>query len=511
MKLRDTLNSFAVIVLWSVTMTASAADSSWSVSYVNSRKAEWEQLAGASLRIEGRISLLGSGQMRLSKFEVPIHADEALIRSLQGKKNVEISGQLKKENGKFQFHADRIKVLPTDVQEFESRSSRLRNTNASDWYELGDWAAERSKYYDDVELGKKSLSAYEKAVSAEWRELEADNADGRFQLAAKVSTYKLAETRRMELMHEGNRILCQAFLRAKPDADAAAKLLAKLAKELPGSTTALKEYPADLKKRYEQEPLGVYHESADDVRLKLHRLLYASVAIKPILDDATMNGSNGDVIADRLEKDVPEAKDLVQQYRAQKLAWRVEQSGAATRAEIEQLAADLRAVQQAEQARLVVIQWLKGRESRLREDGPLGLLQLADEYLALLKDEPKAVSFLVEANRIDPLFENVSNKLTSLGYEKSGGVWVRSTGQKPVVPMPDPQQFLPTAIAIGMNATTARLAMGGRPTSVARVVAKGKTSEVWSYGQPGTSRLVIRLETATVPPELRVVDISSER
>ena len=116
MKLRDTLNRFAVIVLWSVTMTASAADSSWSVSYVNSRKAEWEQLAGASLRIEGRISLLGSGQMRLSKFEVPIHADEALIRSLQGKKNVEISGQLKKENGKFQFHADRIKVLPTDVQ-----------------------------------------------------------------------------------------------------------------------------------------------------------------------------------------------------------------------------------------------------------------------------------------------------------------------------------------------------------------------------------------------------------
>lgn len=511
MRHRTTLTSVIVLVLWSLAMTAHAADSSWSVPYFNSRKAEWDQLAGASLRIEGRISLLGSGQMRLSKCEVPIHADEALIRSLQGKKHVEISGQLKKENGKFQFHADRIKVLPTDVEEFESRSSRLRNSKASEWYELGDWAAERSQYYDDVELDKKSHSAYDKGVAAEWRELKADDAEGRFQLAQKITTYKLAETRRMELMHEGNRILCSAFLRAKPDVDAATKLLAKLAKDLPGSAKALKEYPADLKKRYEQEPLGVYHDSTDDVRSQLHRLLYASVVIKSILDDATRSGSNGDLIADRLEKDVPEAKELIQQYRAQKLAWRVEQSESATRAEIEQLATDLRAVQQADQARMVLTKWLKGRESRLREDGPLGLLQLADEYLALLQDEPKAVSFLVEANRIDPLFDNVSNKLTSLGYEKSGGLWVKSTGQKPVVPMPDPQQFIPTAIAIGMNATTARLAMGGRPTSVARFVAKGKTSEVWSYGQPGTSRLVIRLETATVPPELRVVDISSER
>lgn len=489
-----------------------AADSSWSVAYFNSRKAEWAQLSGATLRLEGRVFLLGSGQMRLLKCDVPIHADESLIRSLTGKKFVEVSGQLRKENGKFQFDADRIKVLPTDIEEFESRLSRFRNAKPSDWYELGDWAAERSHFYDDVELGKKALTAYEKGVDAEWHELDAGNADGRFQLAGKVATFKLPEARRMELIHEGNHILVNAFLSSDPiDQEVAEGLLTRLARDLPGCTPALKEFPADLKTRYEKGPLAVYHDASDKVRQQLHRILYVSVLLKSILNVAAANGSNGDAIADQLEQQVPEATTLIQKYRNLKLMWRVEQSGTATRPEIEQLAADLRDRKQPDQARMVLLQWLKGREGRLREDGPLGLLQLADDYLMLLQDEAKAVSLLVEANRDDPLFADVTDKLAALGYEKSGGLWVKSRGEKPAVPVPNMDSVIPSAVEVGMSATTARLAMGGRPGSIARVVTKGQRAEVWSYGLPGTSRLVIRLETSTLSAELKVVDISSER
>ena len=501
-----------LLMVCAVATPASAADDAWSVPFFNSRKADWDQLIGAAIRVEGRVSLLGSGQMRLLKCEVPIHANETLIRSLPGKKTVEITGRLKKENGKFVFEADQIKVAPTDLQEYESRVSRLRKPAASDWYAIGDWATERSRFYDDVDLGKKSLFAYEKGIDAEWRELVAEDAEGRFRLARKVVSYKLSESRRQELMHEGDRILCGDFLRTKPvDKDAARKLLAKLAGDLPGSTQTLPTFPEDLKARYEQEPLSIYHDSPEDIRRQLHRLLYASVSLKMILDDAAKDGRNGDVIASRLEQEVPEARPLVQQYRSLKLTWRLEQSATATRPEIEQLAADLRSQQQPDQARLALTQWLKAREGRLREDGPLGLLQLADEHLSLLKDEPKAVAFLVEANRSDPAFLEVNEKLKSLGYENSGGVWVKSTGRAPIIPVPIVDTPIPGAVAVGMNGTMARLAMGGRPSSLARIVTKAKTSEVWSYGQPGTSRLVIRLETTTTPMELRVIDASSER
>lgn len=489
---------------------AVAADNVWSTEFLNSRKSEWDQLAGATIRVEGRVSLVGGGQLKLAKCDIHFRANESLLRSVQGKKSVEIVGRLKKESSKYYFDIDRLQIVPSDIEQYESKTARLRNAKASEWYELGDWAAERSGFYEDADLARKARSAYDHGITAEWRALDSDDAEGRFRLAGKVTQYMLPESRKMELTHEGDRILIAMTLKAKsPEKDVWEKLFAKLAEDLPDSTKPLPVFPEELRVRYEREPLAVYRDAPDEVRRQLHRILYVSTLLKVILDEAAKDGSNGDVVADRLERRIPEARQLADQYRQRKLLWRLDQATTATRPEIEQLAADFRARQQPDQAHLALTQWLQAQEPRLRKDGQVGLMQLADDYLNLVKDERKAVTLLAEANKLDPNFPEVLAKLKSLGYSNVGGTWIKTgNAATPAAPV---EAVIPEPVAVGMTGAAARRAMGGRPGSLARVLTKKGADEIWSYGQPGTSRVIIRLESERLVPELKVTEIRNER
>lgn len=509
-RLHTVLGTLVVIGL--LGSAAAAADTVWSVESFNRRKPDWEQLVGATLKLEGRVSLLGGGQIKLIKCEVPIRVPETMTKSIHGKNSIEVTGRLKRDNNKWVIEADRIQLLPTDLKEFESRTAKLRMPKASEWYAIGDWAQERSAFYDDADLAKKAAVAFDHGIKTEWRTLDASDAASRFALAQKVVQYQLSNSLRMEMIHEGDRILWTAAAKVKPtDKDGLTKLLSKLAEDLPGAAQPLASIAGELKERYEREPLAAYRESAEDVRLQLHRIFYTSIQLKLILEDAAKDGKNGDEIAERLDKLVPEYRELSDQYRKQKLDWRLEQAATATRPEIEQLAAEFRARRQPEQARQALTQWVKAQERRLKADGPLGLLQLADEHLSLLQDERTAVAILVEANKLDPAFADVSEKLKLLGYSNIGGTWTRTTQAAPLAPVSETNTAMVSAVAVGMNATAARNAMGGEANSVARILTKKGVSEVWSYGPPGTSRLVIRLEGTRVTPELRVVEIANER
>lgn len=509
-RLQRVVMLFSSVLCFGSAIVAFASDGVWSTEGLNSRRSDWDQLLGATIRVEGRVSLSGGGQLRLAKCDLLFRANEALLRSVQGKKSIEIAGRLKKENGKYLFDIDRLQILPSDIEQYESKTARLRNPKANEWYELGDWAAERSRFYDDAELARKARSAYDHGITAEWRALDSDDAEGRLRLADKVTQYMLPDSRKMELTHEGDRILVATTLKAKSqDKDVWDKLFGKLAEDLPDSTKPLPVFPEELRVRYEREPLSVYRDAPDEVRRQLHRILYVSTVLKVILEEAAKDGSNGDAIADRLERQIPEAKQLADQYRQRKLLWRLDQAATATRPEIEQLAADFRARQQPDLAQQALIQWLQTQEPRLRKDGQVGLMQLADDYLTLVKDERKAVTLLAEANKLDPKFSEVIEKLKALGYSNVGGTWIK-TGNvaTPAIPV---EATIPETIAVGIDGAAARRAMGGRPGSLARVLTKKGADEIWSYGQPGTSRVIIRLEAERLVPDLRVTEIRNER
>lgn len=490
---------------------AIAAENVWSVEYLNSRKAEWEQLIGPTIRIEGRITLHGKGQLRLAKCELIFHATEAQLRLLSGKRTVELAGRFKKDDGKLSFEVAQIQVAPTDVEQFESRTVKLRNPRPAEWYELGDWAAARGRFYDDAEITRKALTAHANGVKLEWRALPADDGEARIRLARKVQDYKLPDEQRMEILHEGYWMLWQAALKSKPPDPAVwSPLATRLADDLPGSTQPLPQFPAELKQRYDRDALSLYRESPVTTRQQLHRLIYAAVVLMPIMREAAADGRDGERIAERIERAIPEEKALAEKYREAKLAWRLARAATATRQEIEQLANDFRSRQQAVLARQALQTWLQAREIRLREDGSTGLVQLAEDYLALLHDEARAAVLLKEAYKLDPTFEEVTRKLESLGYKLDRGSWTKGLAGKPAGDPPIPETTSPGGIAVGMTASALRSLMG-RPGSTGRAITGKGLIEVWSYGTPGSSRLIIHLERTGLAGEAKVLEFGNER
>jgi len=507
------MNSLVVLMgLLSLAPRAFAADAVWSVEHLNSRKAEWEQLTGPTLRIEGRIATHSKGQLRLSKCELAFHSTEAEIRVLNGRRAVELVGKLKKEDGKISFDVSQIVAVPTDVEQFDSRSIKLRNARPSDWYELGDWAAGRGRFYDDAEITKKALIAYANGVKIEWRALPANDGEARIELSRKVQQYKLPDDQRMEILHEGYRALWQTALKTeKPDAAMWTKLATRLADDLPGSTESLPQFPDELKRRYEKETLTLYRESSEATRRQLHRLFYASVILKSIEREAAPDGRDGDVIAERIERAVPEEKTLAEKYRTAKLDWRLTRAATVTRLEIEQLAKDFHSRQQPIQARQASQAWLQAREGRMREDGSLGLVQLADDHLALLGDETKAALFLKEAYKLDPSLEEVAKRLEKLGYKLDRGAWTKEMAGKPVGDAPKPEAVPSGGIVVGMTASALRASQGRRPESIGRAITSNGLIEVWSYGTPGTSRLIVHLARTSATGEAKVIEFGNER
>ncbi len=504
-----TIAAWAIIAAFSP--TAFAAESVWSVEFLNARKAEWEQLVGPTVRVEGRVALHGKGNLRLAKCELNFRVTESQLRLLNNKKTIEISGRFKREEGKVWFEVAQIQAIPSDLEQFESRSSKLRNPRPAEWYELGDWAVERSRFYDDAELAKRGASAYAQGLKAEWRLLPADDGEARLKLAIQAKEYKFPDDQRLELLHEGHRQLWQAALKVEqPAAESWRQLASRLAKDLPGCTQALPEYPVELKRRYDREPLTVYREASPETRLQLHRMFYAAIVLRPIVSEAAADGRDGHTIADRIEQTIPEEQALAAKFREGRLAWRLTRVASVTRQEAEQLASDYRVRQQPILATQALQTWLKARESRMREDGSHSLLQHAEEYLELLKDEDKAASLLIEANKLDPQFEDVTHRLSSLGYKRDRGTWTKS-GASPSRPsQPAPDDTPPQGISIGMTSSALKDRMGARPDSISRAITKSGAIEIWNYGDSGGARLTFHLER-TGRGELKVIEFVNGR
>jgi hypothetical protein len=322
--------------------------------------------------------------------------------------------------------------------------------------------------------------------------LKATDANGRFLLAKKVEELGISSRRRMELIHEGLRIQWHAIQTRETHDPAAWESFAKgLSAYLEGTTEPLVKVPRDLQESYDQEPISTYRKASDDLRVQLHRLFFVAVTRKQLMLGASQDGRDGDQIADQIQQRIPEQATLAEQQRGLRLAYRVAHVSTETRADVENLAARLRDRGQIDTAKKTLLEWIKSHELRLKGDGVIGLLRLADEYLSLLNNEAIAVEYLTDAYRLDPTFEEVKTKLTSLGYQWQKSRWMKGNLNTPSPLMPAVQT--PTGIAQGMSAADLRKLLG-EPGSLSRAITSRGITEVWSFGPAGGSRLVVRLE-----------------
>jgi hypothetical protein len=505
-----TMAILAGLLISSLAGGALAADNFWTVQTLNDNK-PWEKFVDSplSIRVEGRLGTHGGGQLRLVHCDAKFMIDNsARLRSVAPKSHLEITGRFRKEGQKVEFAVQDWKVVPSYADQFDLKSSKLQRPTPDDWRQLGDWAAERSRFYDDPELLKKASLAYTNAMETEYKSLKPNDANGHFVLAEKFKDYNLSNQRRMELVHQGLHIEWQLLQKAEPVVLKKWQEFAhRLSEQLPGASEPLKKMSSELKNGYEQDPLSTYRKADDKLRIQLHRLFLVAVTRKRLMYGAASDGHDGDAIADEIDKEIPEEHALAEKVRVSRLGYRLTNISSANRSEAESLAAAFRDRQQNDMANQALLQWVKSHETRLKGDGVVGLLQLADEYATLLKNEPAAVECLTDAYKIDPTFGEIKTRFNSLGYQWQNNRWSKSDPTSPATTAATPQS--PTGITFGMSATSLRT-LQGQPGALARAITSRGTTEIWSYGPSGSTRLVIRLEQRGSESEPKVTAVSNQ-
>ncbi|MDZ4688152.1 MAG: hypothetical protein SH850_24015 [Planctomycetaceae bacterium] len=475
---------------------ATSAEAVWSIEKLNAAQGNWSQLAGTPIRIEGRVSSHIKGQIRFQKCELTFRLETDPERKLSGVKNLEVLGRLQRDGNKFAFVVTDFKPLPTDREHFQSREAALRNPPAKELYELGGWAVQRGTFYDDKDLLELGKTCEARGLGIELRELPKDDVEGRFGLADKAVEFQFPAVVVNEIRHDACREWLARCLKLMPPEDEAlAALEAKVKALFPDAFQPLKAWPTDLTRDYALDPQETYRQADANQRQVLHRLLGADVQWQRIARTAAADGSNGAEVADRIDRLIPERHSAAEQFRERGLLFRMKGIDTAPRSAALELAAAFRDRQQPERAAETLQKWLVAKERRLRPEEAPQFIELADDYLTLVNNEPKAVALLTEAHRREPQSTDVVKRFETLGYQFDGVRWKKATATDASAMPSSPTQpaAMPTQLEIGMTAVQLEQLLG-RPSVITTMRTASAVDEVRVYGRQGEgSRLIVQL------------------
>jgi hypothetical protein len=133
-------------------------------------------------------------------------------------------------------------------------------------------------------------------------------------------------------------------------------------------------------------------------------------------------------------------------------------------------------------------------------------MQLADDYVELLKDDSTAKMLYQDAWLANPKAPEPTAWLSSHGMVLDGNQWVPKSSAPRVAEDRYAQAIQEGRVTPGMSSDQARAALGARPTSIVRQAARGKVSELWIYRNEG---LVVSLVRDTGEATAKVESVSS--
>lgn len=450
-----------------------------------------EVAVGVDYRIEGRISSIAPNLLKLQKCPQVFRpsAGESFGKPPDNRAVVELFGQLKKQGQKTVFVVSTLRFLRDDANAYELRRKAVRRDEPSDWYKLGTWAGRRGEFYDDNEMRTRSDEANRKGIELERRLLTDVTSGALLKLAQKAADLKLADRLRLELVHEAHRLTWEILAQQKQPG---IEPFLQTVKQLPGATERLPTPQPELEKKYRDRPVVIYRESDSKARRKLHRIFYGDVLLESIRQTAARDGSDGFVVADRIDAALPERNVLAEQYRSRELNDRLTNVDRLTRPEMLDLADRFRRREQTEKADKAVTKWLDATETELRKEGPAGLMRVAEEYIDLREDKQKAAKLLMEAYKLSPESERISQRLNEIGYRLQDDEWFPAQLAKNRPEDPIQKAIREGRVIAGMTAEQVRSTLGAA-TSVTRVATVGQVSELWIYGGTNSSRITVHL------------------
>jgi tetratricopeptide (TPR) repeat protein len=464
-----------------------------SIEQFNKLKSQLQRLAAdrTPLKVEGRHSTMSDVGLLFQNCDVwfrPVR-DQVFKNPTKWPRMIEVHGHMAQQRGKFVFVVQKMLRRPSDLRRLQIDELGIRGDAVEQRYQLAKWAAARAAFYDDKVLRQRAEALFRRGLTAEREKLADGDTGGLFALADKAAGFKLPASLQLEFRHEA----CQKIWSESPDEQDkdVHKLLETMLKLLPGCTKTLKSPQTKFEEKYWANPLSVYRDADETARLQLHRIFFRHVLLSTIVNEGTEKTKNGFQIADEIDKQVPERHDLAEEYRDRQLADELAHVAFSTRPEAERLAGRFRERKQPEKAQQALQLWLDAREKQLRPDGAAGLWQLAEEYLSVMSDRPKAVSLLVEAYELSPESKEIAERLTRLGYRLTNGKWLSTSEVGALPETPLARSMREGIVAVGMTSEQVRKTLGS-PTGIMRVATSGQINDVWIYGERGKSRLAIQ-------------------
>ncbi|MSR59163.1 MAG: hypothetical protein EXS05_16230 [Planctomycetaceae bacterium] len=506
--------SALVVIAWGVVLgflPAGARAETLSVQQLNEKVDQWrisrKDPPAVRFQIEGRGVTLGRNRVQFKNCKLSFESEAELPDMTRRNGNLEVTGTVLRDskNSVFSVRIHAVRELPPDLETFIERRREIRGKPADLWYKLGDWAAQRGKFYSDHELTARSEEAYMQALDIERQALPRDDAAALFALAEKSRRVRLPENLSQQLVHEG--VLISWRSSRKATGPALVDLLKSIAERLPGSTEPLPSLPADVQKEYLAKPRETYDAADAAKRRTLHRLLYVDVALRSIAADLAADGSNGFVVAEQLDKLVPEQHALAETWRGKALAAKAKEVDTLSKTEMLALTRQYQDRKQPEAALQLIESWLTLRFQRLEPDDTEGLIQLSDEYRALLKRNESADRLLKDAWSRNRDATDIAERLQQAGYKLFEGTWMTDTEY---VARPEGQMeqaIRAGRVDTGMTASQVRRSLG-EPQRLARSATSGQINEVWTYDQSTASKLVVRFKRNRRQSELTVVEVA---
>lgn len=477
-------------------------------------KPRWEKLADQNrpMVVEGRVSTMKGRTIILQKCSKEIKfVSERDLPSATGSDVAEVSGRLQRDETTQQifFFVERVKVIDNDLLRVQKQRRDLPKNDADAWYALGDWALNRAKFYGktDDPLYAESKRIFELAISRERRLMEDRTPKKLRELATKARRYSIDEAARMSIVHESY-LMDWKNIRLRGESGELLGLATTMASALAGGGDPLADTSVvkDLKTRYFVDPQKFYDEASGDevTRKKLHRILYQKVVEEAIKKEEDPDGKNGKVVAKIIKDYLPERIDEADGYIVAERNWRLKNVASFLRPEMLSLREEFVKLGEREKAAEVFEKWFAKKDSELRRQGVDGLLDLASEYEIrhdLLDDDETAekkrihdriIEILMDAYRKNPDLGSTKRRLEEYGYRLRDGEWKTPEEIEQFLNTPRQRAMAEGRVVPGMTGKEVVKSLG-KPDRVSRILTARTVIELWAYGAPDETPLVVRL------------------
>ncbi len=475
------------LVVWMCLMKTGLvqAETTQTVEEFIAQKSKWASLEGATLQLEGRYSIFSTSQLRMEKCELEFVLARAFPNPAGDSKTILIKGRIEKRDTKLVFVVSELLPQSSDLDHFRGLRGKISSNKPDEWYKLAEWGEHRATYYRDEELKKEAVDAFRQGVLAEHRKLSPTTPAALRDLAQKLATRSAAPSLQLEFRHEAFWKEYNALSQEKRGADG--ELLTELAKQIPGTDQPLTAEDEPARELYLKSPLVVFKDGDEDQRKKYARAFYVEILKNRIVRDAAVDGKNGYSIASRIEEQLPEYRSLGPGYRLKEQAYHLGRVGALTRKEMTELVAKFEPLEIPEFVLALKTKWIEEKAIQVDPQSAVELVDLGDDYLIILNDQPAAIRYYQKAYVASPGTQAISDWLTEHGMVLHRNAWIPKDMAPPVPDDPIASAVREGQVRPGMTSEQVKSALGVEPTRKTRIATSGHLQEWWLFEDHGLS------------------------